>query len=288
MKLLSARSGSFATSSSALKLCVWHARQRSSSARVPFVKEIRRSSFLRTRSPRASVSTFQTPRQINSTESSRTSPMRTLCSRTTTIRSDLSSEKLKISLTKQGQRLIRRSSLSTNFKTNSQTKRVKVWLTWARSCRVIAWRNTSSSVRPKSRTSVSLIYPDCLRTKMSQCLSWKRRQPSLKAKCIEFKRNIVKRTTRDKESSFVSASTTQTLKLGSIRWVVPRIKKEEKVVAGKELLVSSSRPPRSPRPIHEDWMMKMLIEASKFLKELRWKTKLLKSLVEPIGQQMLS
>ena len=34
-------------------------------------------------------------------------------------------------------------------------------------------------------------------------------------------------------------------------------------------------------------MMKMLIEASKFLKELRWKPKLLKSLVEPLGQRML-
>ena len=83
----------------------------------------------------------------------------------------------------------------------------------------------------------------------------------MKVKCIEFKRNIVKRTTRDKESSFVSASTTQTLKLGSIKWVVPRIKKEEKVVAGKELLVSYNRPPRSLRPIHEDLMMKMQIEA---------------------------
>ena len=290
MRLSLARSGSFVTSLSAHRLYVWLAKRRSSSVRVLFVKAIRRSSSWKTRSPRASVFTFLTPRQTSLTGLSKISRMRTHNSKMTTIRFDLSSEKLRISLTKLGQRLIRRSSLLTNFKTNSQTKRVRVWLTWARSCKAIAWRSISSSVRTKSKMSASHIYPDWLRTKMSQFSSWRRRLPSLREKCTGFRRNTARRTTRDNESSSVSASMTPILKLGSIRWaeILLEISRKEKAVAGKEWIVGSNRPPRLLRLIREGLMIKMLREASKFWNSLRWNKKHLKSTSSPTGLLTLS
>ena len=58
----------------------------------------------------------------------------------------------------------------------------------------------------------------------------------MKEKCTGFRRNTARRTTRDKESSSVSASMTPILKLGSIRWaeMALDISRKEKAVAGKE------------------------------------------------------
>ena len=109
-------------------------------------------------------------------------------------------------------------------------------------------------------------------------------------KCTGFKKNTVIRTTRDSVSSSVSASMTQILKPDSNRWteVVLKTSKEEKVVAGKQCLVSSNRPSRLLKPKHEGLTMKMLRKASKFLSSLRWKPKPLKSTLDRIGQRKLS
>ena len=87
----------------------------------------------------------------------------------------------------------------------------------------------------------------------------------MKGKCTGFRRNTVRRTIRDSESSSVSASMTLILKPGSIRWaeILLEISRKEKVVAGKEWIVGSNRPSRLLRPIREGLMIKMLREASK-------------------------
>ena len=82
----------------------------------------------------------------------------------------------------------------------------------------------------------------------------------MKVKCTGFKKNTVRKTTRDSVSSSVSASTKR-IKARSIKAVVLRINRELKAVAGKEWEVSYNRPSRLLRPKLEDLMMKMQIEA---------------------------
>ena len=76
----------------------------------------------------------------------------------------------------------------------------------------------------------------------------------------------MRRTTRDSESSSVSASMTPILKPGSIRWaeILLEISRKEKAVAGKEWIVGSNKLSHLPRPRREGLMIKMLREASKF------------------------